>query len=303
MKRSVHAISSSPWAGERERSTLSSLAAVSSASCSRSLASEHRIEQALAHSERGNHDFLRTRDPHHVLEHERCIGEKRTPGVGHHLDARERLGIDTMHETGKIERLFRRHHIAMHDVQRVAGLPHVQARQRPPCSADRIERAALAAFQDASILERRPDDLFRLLDRLRRDVLQREAAERQCHARLHPVAVDFGRARASPRRDRRRSRPACGIRTPHRAPTVPPRACRRGRRSLSGRCAPPPQQRICRSWRHGRRRLQSPRAERHRAGRKGRGSAAAPRMPSRPHRPATNPLSAPRVQARRAPSR
>ena len=91
MKRSVQAISSSPWAGERERSTLSSLAAASSGSCSRSFCIEHGIEQPFAHAERGDDHILRPRDPHDVLEHQRGIGEQRPARIGDHLDPRQRV--------------------------------------------------------------------------------------------------------------------------------------------------------------------------------------------------------------------
>ena len=45
------------------------------------------------------------RDPHEVLEHQRRIGEQRPAGVGHHLDLRQRFGIDPVHEAGELERL------------------------------------------------------------------------------------------------------------------------------------------------------------------------------------------------------
>ena len=113
-----------------------------------------RIEQALAHAERGDDDVLRPRDPHQVFQHQRRIGEQRPAGIGDHLDLRKHFGIDPVHEAGEIERLFRRHHVAVHDVERIAGLPHVQARQRAPGAADGVEGAALAAFEQAGVLER-----------------------------------------------------------------------------------------------------------------------------------------------------
>ena len=69
---------------------------------------EHRIEQALAHAERGDHDVLRARDVDQMLQHQRRIGEQRPPRVGHHLDLRQRLGVHPMHEAGEVERLARR---------------------------------------------------------------------------------------------------------------------------------------------------------------------------------------------------
>ena len=217
---------------------------------------------------------LRLGDPHHVFEHQRRIGEKRPAGIGDHLDARERLGIDAMHEAGKIIGLLRRHHVAVHDMQRIAGLPHVQARQRPPSAADGIERAALAVLQQTRTARARSDDLLRLLDRFRRDVLQSQAAERQRHARLDAVAVNFGqleRAAAEIADD------AVGLveaGDDAERGKLAPRACRTGRRSCARRCALPRRRRICRSWRRGRRRLQSPKAPPTSSGRTARGNVA-----------------------------
>src|SRR5262249_60003537 len=82
--------------------------------------------------------------------------------------------------------------IAVHDVERIAGLPHVQPRERAPSPSDGVESAALAVLEQAGVLERRPDDLFRLLDRLRRNVLQRETPERQRQTALDPLPLDLG---------------------------------------------------------------------------------------------------------------
>ena len=192
MKRSVQAISSSPWAGERERSTLSSLAAAISGSLSRSLSSSMRIEQALAHAERGDHHVLRLGDAHEIFEHQRRVGQQRPAGIGDHLDPRQRLGIDPVHQAGKLVGLLGRDDVAVHDVQRIAVLPHVQPGERAPGAADGVEAAALALVQQVRLLERLLDDLFRLLDGFRRDVLQREPAERERHAAFGAMAVDFG---------------------------------------------------------------------------------------------------------------
>ena len=191
MNRSVHTIQLSPWAGDaaqkielaggREQRILAPLRLV-----------EQRIEQALAHAERRDHHILGPRYPHQVLEHERRIGKQRTPRVGHHLDLRQRLGIDPVHQAGEIERLAGRDHIAVHDMQRIAGLPHVQARQRAPGAADRIKRAAGAGLEQVRAAERLLDDLLGLLERFRGDVLQREPAERQRDAGPDAMAADIG---------------------------------------------------------------------------------------------------------------
>ncbi len=132
---------------------------------------EHGIEQPLAHAERGDHDVLRLGDAHQVLEHQRGIGEQRAASIGHHLDLREHFRVDAVHEVGELERLLGRQHVAVHHMQRISDLPHVQARERAPGAADGVEGAALAGGEQLGSGERVLDDLLRLLDGLRRDVL------------------------------------------------------------------------------------------------------------------------------------
>ena len=207
-----------------------------------------------------------------------------------------------MHQVGELERLLRRQHIAVHDVERIAGLPHVQPCERAPSPSDGVEDAALAVLEQTGLLERGPDDLLRLLDRLRRDVLQGETPERQRQAALDPLPLDLGefeRAAAEVADDAIR----LVSRIRHRAPTIRPRACRTGRRSWCRRCPRLRKRRPCRSWHRGRRRSRSPRAGRPACDRTGRESAATRRAPCRRHRAPTGRWSAPRARARPAPSR
>ena len=74
-------------------------------------------------------------------------------------------------------------------MKRIAGLPHVQPRQRAPGAADRIEGAAFAFVQHVEIFKCLLDVLFRLLERLAGDVLQGQSAERQRHAAAHARTV------------------------------------------------------------------------------------------------------------------
>ena len=66
----------------------------------------------------------------------------------------------------------------MHDVQRIAGLPHVQTRQRTPGAADRIKGPALAALEHCKTGQGFLDDLFRLLQRFRGNIGERQTAQR-----------------------------------------------------------------------------------------------------------------------------
>ena len=109
---------------------------------------EQRIEQALADAERGNHHLARLAGAQNVFEHQRRVGQQRPARTIHHFDIGERVDVDPMHQAREFERLVGADRIAVHDMQRIAGLPHVQSRERAPGAADRIEGAVLASFEN-----------------------------------------------------------------------------------------------------------------------------------------------------------
>ena len=139
---------------------------------------EHRIEQSLAHAQRGEHHLPRLADAQDVFEHERRVRQQRPPRIVHHFDIRQRFDIDPMHQSGELERFVGGNGIAVHHVQRIAGLPHVQPRHRAPGAADGIEGAVLASLEHRQPAERFLDEFFRLFQRLRRYVGERQTAER-----------------------------------------------------------------------------------------------------------------------------
>ncbi len=76
-------------------------------------------------------------------------------------------------------------------MQRIAGLRHVQAEQRAPGAADRVEGTVAAGFQERHEGQRVLDHPLRPLQGIPRYVLQGQAAERQRDA-----ALDFRAAHA-----------------------------------------------------------------------------------------------------------
>jgi hypothetical protein len=94
-----------------------------------------------------------------------------------------------MDEPRELEHLLRRQDVAVRDVEGIAGLPHMQPGERAPRAADRIEAASGAGPQRPDVAQGLPDDFLRLLDGFCRNVLQREAAERQRDAGLHLAAM------------------------------------------------------------------------------------------------------------------
>ena len=149
----------------------------------------------------------------------------------------------------------------MHDMQRITGLIHVQPRERPPRAADGIEIAASAIAQGGTS----PSSSRAILPALASDsrqVVQGEAAERQCRSALAAcdavTSVEFERAAAEVADDAvrldgclkrcraRRVRPRAGptgwsIGTPmdsRRCGDEVPRRCwHRGGRGGDGECA------------------------------------------------------------------
>ena len=96
-----------------------------------------------------------------------------------------------MHQAGEFKRFIGGNRVAVHHMQRISGLPHVQPRQRPPGAADRVESTVLAAFEHRQSAERFLDEFFRLLDRFCRNVGQGETAERPGQAAPRARAVDI----------------------------------------------------------------------------------------------------------------
>ncbi len=90
-----------------------------------------------------------------------------------------------MDESRELLRFARRNPVVVHDMERVSRLPHVQARQSAPRSADGVERPVFAVAQHVEAFKGLLDKLFRLFQRFARDVLQRKTSERKRHAIAH----------------------------------------------------------------------------------------------------------------------
>ena len=87
-------------------------------------------------------------DADDVFEHQRRIGQQRAAGVGDHFDIGEHVGRRQPAQAPReIERVGCRYRIAVHHPQRIAALDDVDARQRAPGAADRVEGAALAGLE------------------------------------------------------------------------------------------------------------------------------------------------------------
>lgn len=75
----------------------------------------------------------------------------------------------------------------MHHLERIAALDDVDARKRAPSAADGVEGAAAAGGELRHLVELLAHDAVGALERFVREVLEREAAERQRHAAAHAV--------------------------------------------------------------------------------------------------------------------
>ena len=94
----------------------------------RTVHTRHGIEQPLAHAQRRDHHLLRARDTHDIFQHQRSVGEKRSACVRDHLNARQRFGVDPMHELREIQRLACRHAEPLESV----GKRRLDVSQRKP---------------------------------------------------------------------------------------------------------------------------------------------------------------------------
>ena len=135
-----------------------------------------------------------------MFEHQRRVAEQRPAGVGDSLDIGQHVGGGQPPQAlREIKRIGCGDRIAVHHLQRIAALDDVDARQRAPGAADRIEGAAAAGLELGDAGEFVANDPLGALQRFVREILQRQAAERQRHAAAQPVAMDadqFERAAA-----------------------------------------------------------------------------------------------------------
>ena len=198
--RSVHPISSWAWRAERDSSSFSVLRGADQSVLGALGLRQLFVQQAFAHAEGREHDGLRLCDADDVFEHQSRIGQQRPAGVGDDFDIGQHVGRrEAAQAPCEIERVRCRDRIAVHHPQRIAALDDVDARQRPPCSSDRIEAAAAAGLELGDAGKIRLDDALGALKRFMRQVLQRQASERQRHAAANAVAVhvdQFQRAAA-----------------------------------------------------------------------------------------------------------
>ena len=132
------------------------------------------------------------RDPDDIFEHQRCVGQQRPPRVGYRFDVGQHVGgRQPPQPLREVERVRGRNRIAVHHLERIAALDDVDARQRAPGAADRIEGAAAAGLELRDAGNLGLDDALGALQRFVRGILQGKAAERQRHAAVHAVFPDI----------------------------------------------------------------------------------------------------------------
>ena len=91
-------------------------------------------------------------------------------------------------QSGETERIVGADAVIVHDAQRIVGLRHVEARERPPRPADGVEVAAPALLQPLDLGELGIDDLSCLFQAAARRVDQAQAAERERRGIAEPAA-------------------------------------------------------------------------------------------------------------------
>ena len=122
-------------------------------------------------------------------QHQSRVGQQRPPRFGDGFDVGQNIsGRQTPQPPHEVERLGGRDRIAVHHAQRIMALDDMNARQRAPRAADRVEIAPGSRCQLRHAVERGFDDALGALGRFVRGVLQRQRAERQRHAGADRVA-------------------------------------------------------------------------------------------------------------------
>ncbi len=148
-----------------------------------------------------------------VFQHQRAIGEQRATGHRDGLDIAQRLHLAAMHRAGEGQGIPGGNGVAVHHMQRVAVLEHVQARQRPPCAANRIEGTPGEPGENGRAVHGLAHDLLRLAHGAGGAVLKRKAAQRQRDAFVrHARTADIHQFQRAAAPDRRPHRPHHGCR-------------------------------------------------------------------------------------------
>ena len=155
------------------------------------LARQPLEQQPFADALRRDDDLPRFTLPDDLVQHHGPVGQQRPARRGDGGDRAQSLGVDAFDEVGEGPGLGGRDHIAVHDVERIVPLPHVQLRQRPPGASDRVERPALEGLDGRTAGDELAGDLLRPFGRVLRRVGQGQAAERHRDAMAELQLLDL----------------------------------------------------------------------------------------------------------------
>ena len=141
------------------------------------------VEQALADPGGRDREFARASDADDLLQHHGAVGEQRAARLRHALHVLEQGRVGALHHFEEVQFVGGLDAVAVHDVERVAPGGLVQAGERAPGAAHRVEAAPAQGLQlGRGLLQVLADDLESLLDRAAGEILEGEAAERHGHA-------------------------------------------------------------------------------------------------------------------------
>ena len=190
-RASVQVHSSRACSAERERWRAYSRQKDSSGSFLRSDLRQQAVDQALADAEHREVDGAGGEALQEPLEHQRAVGQDLAALLGELLHAGHRgelLGPADL--LAELDRLRRRHGVAVHHAQGIARPLHVQTGNGAPGAADRVEGAAAALVDPGHARDRLVGDVDRLLDPALGGVEQPQAAERQRGGPAQRLAFD-----------------------------------------------------------------------------------------------------------------
>ena len=162
------------------------------------------IQTPFAHTEYGNDNFPRAGLADNFFQHDSAISQQRAARGRNRGNRHQRIGIYPLNQRRKIHGIARGNGVAMHDMERIIALAHMQLGQSAPCAADRIKCAVMEMLQGRGFVKRIAHNFDRRLGGAFGAIVQGKSAKWQRNPLPQLCALDinqFQRSAAKVRHD------------------------------------------------------------------------------------------------------